>query len=50
MHEEWLAEQKKKLEAYLKKYPWAENPDSNREGWEYIIENDPERGPFLIQA
>lgn len=49
MHEEWLAEQKK-LAAYLKKYPWAENPDSNREGWEYIIEDDPERGPILIQA
>ena len=50
MHQEWLAEQQKKLAAYLKKYPWAENPDGHREGWEYIIEHDPERGPILIQA
>ena len=49
-HDEWIEEQKKKLAAYLAKYPWAENPDSRREGWEYIIENDPERGPILIQA
>lgn len=50
MKQEYYQQEERKLADYLKKYPWAENPDGYREGWEYIIEHDPERGPILIQA
>lgn len=48
--QEYYQQEERKLAEYMEKHPAAENPDGHREGWEYIIEHDPERGPILIQA
>lgn len=48
MHQEWIEEQQRKLDAYLAKHPTAANPEGHQEGIDFLRELDPDRGEVIV--
>ena len=48
MHEEAIAERQRKIDAYLKKYPWRGEPECWQEGIDWLVDHEGENGPVVV--